>query len=114
MNKFAKNCTSTVIPGMRHRDALKIIEWLGRAFGFEKHAVYMAAETTVGHTQRTFGNGMVMLGSANNASKTAGIPAQPDEIGGRETLTRKSSHQGKMIGLFDCVFPAWFVAAASS
>jgi hypothetical protein len=28
--------TSTIIPGTRPRDALKMIGWLARAFGFEK------------------------------------------------------------------------------
>ena len=35
----AKNTTSTVIPAMRYRDAPAAIDWLGRAFGFEKHLV---------------------------------------------------------------------------
>src|SRR3546814_6749066 len=32
--------TSTIIPCLRYRDALAAIDWLCRAFGFEKHAVY--------------------------------------------------------------------------
>jgi uncharacterized glyoxalase superfamily protein PhnB len=55
MINAAKNCTSTIIPGMRYRDALKMIDRLQRAFGFEKQAVYMVGETTVAHAQLTFG-----------------------------------------------------------
>jgi uncharacterized glyoxalase superfamily protein PhnB len=70
---------------MRYRDPLKMIEWLERAFGFHKQAVFMAGETTVAHAQMTFGNGMIMLGSVDNGSKASINMAQPDEIGNRET-----------------------------
>ena len=85
MKNTAKQCTSTVIPGLRYRDALKMIDWLQHAFGFEKQAVYMAGESTVAHAQLTFGNGMIMLGSVDNGSKIASLMAQPDEIGNRGT-----------------------------
>jgi uncharacterized glyoxalase superfamily protein PhnB len=87
MKNFAKNCTSTVIPGLRYSDALKMIDWLERAFGFKKHAVYMAGETTVAHAQMTFGNGMIMLGSVDNGSILGPMLAQPGDIGNRETQT---------------------------
>ncbi len=85
MKNTAKQCTSTVIPGLRYRDALKMIDWLQHAFGFEKQAIYMAGESTVAHAQLTFGNGMIMLGSVDNGSKIASLIAQPDEIGNRGT-----------------------------
>jgi uncharacterized glyoxalase superfamily protein PhnB len=85
MKNVAKNCTATVIPAMRYRDALKMIDWLERAFGFQKNAVYMGDGNTVAHAQMTFGNGMIMLGSVDNGSKSAINMAQPDEIGNRET-----------------------------
>jgi uncharacterized glyoxalase superfamily protein PhnB len=87
MKNFSKNCTSTVIPNLRYSDALKMIDWLELAFGFEKHAVYMAGETKVAHAQMTFGNGMIMLGSVDNGSMLAPLLAQPGEIGNRETQT---------------------------
>jgi len=85
MSNVAKHCTSTVIPALRYRDALAMIDWLERAFGFSKQAVYMAGKTTVAHAQMTFGNGMVMLGSVDNGSKIAPMMAQPDENDGRST-----------------------------
>jgi uncharacterized glyoxalase superfamily protein PhnB len=85
MSNVAKNCTSTVIPCLRYRDALAMIDWLERAFGFSKQAVYMAGDTTVAHAQMTFGNGMIMLGSVDNGSKIANLMVQPDEVGGRQT-----------------------------
>ena len=66
MTNFAKNCTSTVIPGLRYRNALAMIDWLCDAFGFEKQAVYKGADDIVMHAQLTFGNGMIMIGSADN------------------------------------------------
>jgi len=74
-----------VIPCLRYRDALAMIDWLERAFGFSKQAVYMAGDTTVAHAQMTFGNGMIMLGSVDNGSKIANLMVQPDEVGGRQT-----------------------------
>lgn len=62
-----------------------MIDWLERAFGFSKQAVYMAGDTTVAHAQMTFGNGMIMLGSVDNGSKIANLMVQPDEVGGRQT-----------------------------
>ena len=85
MSNFAKDCRSTVIPGMRYRNALAAIDWLVRAFGFEKNAVYMGEGDIVMHAQLSFGNGMVMLGSVENGTESSRRMAQPDEIGGRET-----------------------------
>lgn len=75
---------STIIPSLRYRDAHAAIEWLCRAFGFEKHAVYADGEI-VHHAQLTYGPGMIMLGSVDNTSDWGKRIVQPDEIGGRET-----------------------------
>ena len=80
----AADTTSTIIPSMRYRDALAAIDWLCRAFGFERHAVY-ADGNVVHHAQLVFGNGMVMLGSADNASEWGRHIVQPDEVGARGT-----------------------------
>jgi uncharacterized glyoxalase superfamily protein PhnB len=87
MNSQAKACRSTIVPSLRYRNALAAIDWLIRAFGFEKQAVYLGPDnnTTVMHAQLTFGNGMVMLGSVDNGSEASKLTAQPDEIGLRET-----------------------------
>jgi uncharacterized glyoxalase superfamily protein PhnB len=82
---FAKECRSAVIPSLRYRDAHKAIDWLVQAFGFEKQAVYDGPNGTVAHAQLTFGNGMIMLGSATNEGGWSKYLVEPDEIGGRET-----------------------------
>jgi uncharacterized glyoxalase superfamily protein PhnB len=86
MSTLAKSCPSTLVSALRYRDALTAIDWLITAFGFEKHAVYLGEDgKTVMHAQLTFGNGMIMLGSADNGSKASEYMVQPDETGMRST-----------------------------
>ena len=60
----AKNTTATVIPSLLYADCPAAIEWLCNTFGFEKRAVYPGEGNTIAHAELTFGNGMIMLGSA--------------------------------------------------
>lgn len=76
---------STLIPSLRYRNAVAAIDWLGRAFGLQKNAVYMGENDTVAHAQLTYGGGMIMLGSVDNGSEYGKLMVQPDEIGHRET-----------------------------
>jgi len=76
---------STIIPALRYRDAVAAIDWLDRAFGFQKNAVYMGPNNTVAHAQLTLGGGMIMLGSVTNGSEYGKNIVQPDEINLRET-----------------------------
>ncbi len=57
---------SVIIPTMQYKDAPTAIEWLCRAFGFEKHLVVPGENGTIAHAQLSFGNAMVMLGSQND------------------------------------------------
>lgn len=76
---------STVVPTLSYRDAPAMIDWLVRAFGFTKQAVYMDDDVVL-HAQLTYRDtGMIMLGSANKDGDWAKLMAQPDEIGGRST-----------------------------
>ena len=54
---------STVIPGLRYRDAHAAIEWLCSVLGFERRLVVPHGEDKIAHAQLTLGGGMVMLGS---------------------------------------------------
>ena len=56
----------TIVPTMRYRDAPKMIDWLCTAFGFEKHFVVPGEGGEIAHAQLTFGNGMIMCGSARD------------------------------------------------
>ena len=53
-----------IIPALRYKDGKAAVDFLARAFGFEKLAVYESADGTVGHAELSFGPGLVMLGSA--------------------------------------------------
>jgi uncharacterized glyoxalase superfamily protein PhnB len=70
---------------MRYHNANPMIEWLCRAFGFEKHAIYPNADGSVMHAELTFGNGMIMIGEVSKPSPYSQYAIQPDETGGRET-----------------------------
>ena len=86
MSSLAKNTTATIIPCMRYRDAPTAIEWLCQTFGFEKHLVVPNEDGTIAHAQLSFGNGMIMLGSAlKDETEFGRLMKQPDEIGGGTT-----------------------------
>ncbi len=74
----------TVIPSLRYKDAPAAIEWLCRAFGFEKNAVYPNSDGAIAHAQLTLGKGMIMLGSVND-NEYGRMMKQPSEIGGANT-----------------------------
>jgi len=71
----------TVIPTMRYRDAPAAIDWLCRAFGFERHLVVPDAAGGIAHAQLSFGNGMIMLGSVRD-DDYGRLVRQPAEAGG--------------------------------
>lgn len=66
MTGNAKPTTANIIPTLRYHDAAAAIEWLCRAFGFEKHLVVPMENGQIAHAQLVFGNGMIMLGSARD------------------------------------------------
>ena len=70
---------ANIIPTLKYKNAPAMIDWLGRAFGFEKHAVYADGDT-VHHAELTLGGGMIMLGSAKDDAfgKMQVPPAGPD------------------------------------
>lgn len=56
----------TIIPTLRYNDAQAAIEWLCNAFGFKQHLVVRGENDRIEHAQLTYGNGMIMLGSARD------------------------------------------------
>jgi uncharacterized glyoxalase superfamily protein PhnB len=61
----------TFYPCLLYRDAPAAIEWLERAFGFEEKMVVPGPDGTIAHAELSYGDGIVMLGSASNASASA-------------------------------------------
>jgi uncharacterized glyoxalase superfamily protein PhnB len=84
MSKPAKSTNSTVIPGLRYRNAQAAIDWLCGTFGFEPQLVVANPDGTIAHAQLRLGGGMIMLGSIH-ANDYGRLIKQPDEIGGAET-----------------------------
>lgn len=64
MTDNARSRPAVIIPTLRYKDASSAVDWLCRAFEFKKHLVVPGKEDTIAHAQLTFGNGMIMLGSA--------------------------------------------------
>jgi uncharacterized glyoxalase superfamily protein PhnB len=52
-----------IIPTLRYDDAKTAIDFLERAFGFDRKAVMENEDGTIGHAELTSGRGMVMIGS---------------------------------------------------
>lgn len=75
---------STIIPGLRYRNALAAIDWLCQVFGFERHAVYAGEGDVVHHAELTLGNGMIMLGTGKDDEYSRTFKS-PDELGGAQT-----------------------------
>lgn len=86
MSTFAKNTKATVVPCMRYSDAPKAIKWLCQTFGFEKQLVVPGENGVIQHAQLSFGNGMLMLGSAVD-SDYGKLITQPDQVKGEQTQT---------------------------
>lgn len=75
---------STIHAALHYRDAPAAIEWLCRAMGFEKQAVYEDGEGGIAHAQLRFGNGLIMLSSARDNDWGRRM-ALPNDLGGRCT-----------------------------
>ncbi len=80
----ATSMKSTVIPCLRYRNAPAAIDWLAKAFGFEKGLVVPNEDGTLAHAQLTLNGGMVMLASVND-TPFGKFMKQPEEIGGAAT-----------------------------
>ncbi len=52
-----------IFPALKYQDAPGAIEFLAKAFGFEKQVVYDGEPGQVAHAQMKIGSGVVMLGS---------------------------------------------------
>lgn len=70
-----------IVPSLRYRDAPAAIEFLCEAFGFARHLVVPGYDGTIRHAQLTLGDGMIMLGSAQNRDFGPHVRT-PEELGG--------------------------------
>src|SRR5262249_28079934 len=77
---------TNIIPTLKYKNAPQMIDWLGRAFGFEKHAVYADGDV-VHHAQLVLGAGMIMVSSAG-LSDFDGVQVRPTRA---RPVTRRAS-----------------------
>ena len=78
-----KDTTATLVPCLRYQDAPKAIDWLCRAFGFERMLVVPGEGGTIAHAQLVFGRGMIMLGSSGaHGGGFDELVKSPGEVGG--------------------------------
>ena len=71
----------SIIPALQYRDAKAAIDFLSKAFGFEKNAVYEVPDGSIAHAQLVLGNGMVMLGSVKDTEYSK-LLVRPADAGG--------------------------------
>jgi uncharacterized glyoxalase superfamily protein PhnB len=74
----------TVVPTLRYYNVAAAIDWLCNAFGFEKHLVVQADDSSVRYAELVFGNSMIMLGPVEGSGLDK-VMAQPADTGGAET-----------------------------
>ncbi|MGB4773982.1 MAG: VOC family protein [Daejeonella sp.] len=72
---------STISIGILYHNASEMIEWLCNTFGYEKKLVVEGKQNTITHAHLTFGNGSIMISSAENQQKIE-LCKSPKEIGG--------------------------------
>jgi uncharacterized glyoxalase superfamily protein PhnB len=61
-NAVPKESGGRIIPALRYRNAKAAIDWLCKAFGFEKKMVVPGEGDSIAHAELVLGNGMIMLG----------------------------------------------------
>jgi uncharacterized glyoxalase superfamily protein PhnB len=79
MNEKSAGTRQTIFPGLRYVDAPAAIDWLEKAFGFKRQAVYPGPDGAIGHAQLVFNNAMIMLGSYRDDMYRYKIPR---DVGG--------------------------------
>jgi len=84
MHKVNHAGGATVMPTMRYRNAAAALEWLIKAFGFEKKVAYTGENGEITHAELTYGNGLVMLGSVRN-DEYGRYVGNPLDLGGKST-----------------------------
>ncbi|MBS0296909.1 MAG: VOC family protein [Proteobacteria bacterium] len=71
---------ATLGSSIYYEDPLKMLDWLEEAFGFEKMMVILDADGKLAHSQMSFREGYIMVGS-----KWADFVGTPKETGGINT-----------------------------
>jgi uncharacterized glyoxalase superfamily protein PhnB len=65
----------SIFPSLRYTDAHAAIEWLERAFGFERNHVYEGEGGLVEHAELSYGGTILMMGSDRGGGDSFGSHA---------------------------------------
>jgi uncharacterized glyoxalase superfamily protein PhnB len=84
MSSIPKQTLCGVIPCLRYRNAQAAIDWLRDTLGFEVQFAVPNQDGSVAHAQLTFGNSMIMIGSAVD-TEYGRLLKHPADIGGYVT-----------------------------
>lgn len=77
----AATTKSPIVPCLTYRDAPGAIEFLCKAFGFDKKMVVPGDNNTIAHAELTCGNAMIMVGSVKE-SAYGNLMKSPRDAGG--------------------------------
>ena len=69
-----------VFPGLRYRDEHAAMDWLTRAFGFQRHALFTDDDGNVVHAEMRLGPGIVMLGAAPECAEGFNIYVHVEDV----------------------------------
>ena len=79
--------TGKIIPSIRYKNCPEAIDWLARAFSFTPHFVVPGDQGEILHAQLTYGDAMIMLGSAHDGDDFGKLHACPNELEGKNTAS---------------------------
>ncbi len=77
----AATTKSPIVPCLTYRDAPAAIEFLCKAFGFEKKLVVPGDNDTIAHAELIYGNAMIMVGSVKDTD-FGRLMKSPRDVGG--------------------------------
>ncbi len=77
-----------LFPGLRYRDERAAMEWLSRAFGFERHALVTDDDGSVVHAEMRLGPGILMLGAAPECAEGFNVYVYVEDVDGHYARAR--------------------------
>lgn len=81
----------TFIPSVYYREPLAALDWLERAFGFERSLLVIGDDTQTMHAEMSFGGGHVTVGG-----EWADEVRSPASLGGKTTQTIRVELEGDL------------------
>ena len=84
----AKADAPNIFPGLRYRDEHAAMDWLTRAFGFERHALFTDDDGAVVHAEMRLGPGIVMLGAAPECEEGFNVYVYVEDVDAHHARAR--------------------------